>query len=127
MTARHIVAVAYLTLAACLLIVSGAAAARDPIDEPMILVATPELRDQIFSSSILIVTPIGNRQHIGFIINRPTPVKLSEMFPDHAPSRKVVQPIYLGGPVNVEALFALVLRQGRTSGSGIKVASDLYL
>jgi putative AlgH/UPF0301 family transcriptional regulator len=90
-------------------------------------VATPALRDQFFSSSVLIVTPIGNRQHIGFIINRPTPMKLGAMFPDHEPAQKVTEPIFLGGPVNVEVLFALVQRHGRAEGGGIRLASDLYL
>ena len=35
--------------------------------------------------------------------------------------------MYVYGPENVEALFALVLRQGRADSSGIRLASDLYL
>jgi putative transcriptional regulator len=101
--------------------------AKEPIDEPMILVATPELRDRLFSASVLIVTPIGNGQHIGFIINHPTPVKLGEMFPDHAPSRKVTEPIFLGGPENRGALFALVQRQGHADTGRVALASNLYL
>lgn len=115
---------ATLTLAA--LLWNGCVAARDRIDEPMILVATPALRDQLYGASVLIVTPIGNGQHIGFILNRPTPLRLSEMFPEHAPSKKVTEPIFLGGPENQEALFALVQRQGRGGGK-LKLASDLYL
>lgn len=106
---------------------SACASAQEPIDEPMILVATPELRDRLFSARVLIVTPLGNGQHIGFIINHPTPVKLSEMFPDHAPSKKVTEPIFLGGPENREALFALVQRQGRADTGRIALASNLYL
>jgi putative transcriptional regulator len=127
MIARHIAAFACLALASLLLTANGSANAADPLDEPVILVAQPDLRDQMFGSSILIVTPIGNKQHIGFIINRPTPLKLSEMFPDHAPSRKVTQPVYLGGPENVEALFALVHRQGRSDAGAMRLGADLYL
>lgn len=125
MIARRIVIAAYIALATFLS--SNSAVANDPIDEPVILIATPEVRGQFFSASILIVMPIGNRQHLGFIINRPTLLKLSEVFPGHEPSKKVTQPIYLGGPENVGELFVLVLRQGRTDISGIRLASDLYL
>jgi hypothetical protein len=59
--------------------------------------------------------------------NHPTPVILSEMFPDHAPSRKVTDPIFLGGPENREALFALVQRQGHADTGRIALASNLYL
>lgn len=125
MVSQHIFKLVYIALT--LFLLGGFADARDQLDEPVMLVATPELKGQFYGSSILIVTPIGNRQHIGFIINRPTPVKLSEMFPQHEPSKKVLQPIYLGGPVNVEILFALVKRNGHADSSGIKLASDLYL
>ena len=45
--------------------------------------------------------------HIGFIVNRPTDVKLAAIFPEHAPSHKVVDPVYVGGPVFAEGIFAL--------------------
>lgn len=115
------------TIAFAAVLWNGCVAARDRIDEPMILVATPALRDQLYGASVLIVTPIGNGQHIGFILNRPTPLRLGQMFPDHAPSKKVTEPIFLGGPENQESLFALVLRQGRAGGGKLKVAADLYL
>jgi putative transcriptional regulator len=101
--------------------------ARDQLDEPVILVATPQLRDQLYGASVLIVTPIGNRQHIGLIINRPTRAKLSDMFPDHAPSKKVTDPVFLGGPENRGTLFALVQRQGPASSGKIRLGSNLYL
>jgi putative transcriptional regulator len=104
----------------------GDATARDRIDEPVILVATPALRDRLYGASVLIVTPVSNGQHIGFILNRPTPVKLSEMFPDHAPSKRVTEPIYLGGPESQQSLFAVVQRQDRAEGK-LKLAADLYL
>jgi putative transcriptional regulator len=115
------------TLALANILWSACVSATGPIDGPMILVATPELRDRLFSASVLIVTPIGNGQHIGFIINRPTPVTLSEMFPEHAPSKKVTEPIFLGGPENRGALFALVQRQGQAGNGRVALASNLYL
>jgi len=125
MIARRIAVAACAALA--MLLSSVAAVARDAIDQPAILVATPALRDQLYGASVLIVTPVGGGQHIGFILNRPTPVKLSDMFPDHAPSKKVGEPIFLGGPESRSALFAVVQRQGRGAGAKLKLASDLYL
>ncbi len=115
------------TLALATLLWQGGAAAKYRIDEPMILVATPALRDRLYGASVLIVAPISNGQHIGFILNRPTSVKLGEMFPDHAPSQKVIEPIFLGGPESQRSLFAVVMRQGRAEGGKIKLAADLYL
>ena len=64
---------------------------------------------------------------MGFIINKPTQVTLGKLFPKHEPSRKVTDPVFLGGPVSPEVIFALV--QGRESpgGRSIKILDDLYL
>lgn len=125
MFARHI-AVALTSVLATILM-STSAMANDPASGPVILVATPTLRDQLFGASVVIAAPLENGQHVGFFLNRPMPVTLSEMFPDHEPSKKVADPIFLGGPESVGALFALVRRPNRTGASGIKISADLYL
>jgi len=83
------------------------AAAAD-LDRPVILVAKPNLRDPVYGATVLVVTPLGAGHHVGFIVNRPTPLTLGKMFPEHAPSQKIVDPVYLGGPVEPGLIFALV-------------------
>ena len=111
------------------LAIAGTAPARavEPADEPVILVAKPALRDRLYRGTILIARPLRNGQHIGFIVNRPTPVKLGTLFPDHGPSQKVVEPIYLGGPVSIEVLFALVQRKDSPGKRAMQLTPDLYL
>jgi len=111
------------------LAIAGTAPARavEPADEPVILVAKPALRDRLYRATILIARPLRNGQHIGFIVNRPTPVKLGTLFPDHGPSQKVVEPIYLGGPVSIEVLFALVQRKDSPGKRALQLTPDLYL
>jgi putative transcriptional regulator len=117
----------------CLLLagaaLAGTAPARavEPADEPVILVAKPALRDRLYGATILIARPLGNGQHIGFIVNRPTPVKLGTLFPNHGPSQKVADPVYLGGPVNVETVFALVQRKDSTDSRAMRLTPDLFL
>jgi putative transcriptional regulator len=96
-------------LAAILLGGSVAVAHAADLSRTIILVAKPELRaDPVFGSAILVVTSIGGDQHAGFIVNRPTSVTLASVFPEDGPAQKVVNPIYLGGPVDSEVIFALV-------------------
>jgi putative transcriptional regulator len=96
-------------LAAILLGGSVAVAHAADLSRTIILVAKPELRaDPVFGSAILVVTSIGADQHAGFIVNRPTSVTLASVFPEDGPAQKVVNPIYLGGPVDSEVIFALV-------------------
>ena len=111
----------------CVAMFSGGADAREPLNQPLILVATPQLRGEPYAGSVLIVTPVGVGQHIGLIINRPTPMRLSQMFPDHEPSRKVTEPVFLGGPENLEMLFVLVQRQRNEDANAIALTPDLFL
>ena len=96
------------------------------LSESHILVARPELKDQLYGSSILVVKPIGGDQHVGFIVNRPTGVPLAKAFPDHGPSQKIVDPVYLGGPVEAQLIFALVQQVESPGGNSLEVLPGLY-
>jgi putative transcriptional regulator len=96
------------------------------LTQPIILVAKPELRDPLYGASVLMVRPLGERQHVGFIINRPTHLTLSSLFPDHEPSQKVADPVYLGGPVDSQALFVLVRDTDPPGGNSIELTPGLY-
>jgi putative transcriptional regulator len=96
------------------------------LSEAVILVAKPELRDNVYGATILIATPLGRDQHMGFIINRPTQFTLGKMFPDHGPSQKVADPVYLGGPFNTQLIFALVQRPESPGGTSIELMPGLY-
>jgi putative transcriptional regulator len=73
------------------------------------------------------VRPIGADRHVGFIVNKPTQVTLGKLFPTHEPSRKVADPVFLGGPVSPEVIFALVQGKDSPGGRSIKILDDLYL
>jgi putative transcriptional regulator len=95
-------------LLACLLFAAAAALRAEGLDKPLLLVAAPELRGPYGHTALLVVPMQG--QHVGFILNRATGVTLAKLFPDHAPSAKVADPVYLGGPVSPNAIFAMVRR-----------------
>lgn len=103
------------------------ALAAETMDESLVLVAKPGLRDRLYGATILVVKSIKNGQHIGLIVNKPTRVTLGKLFPDHEPSRKVTEPVYLGGPVNTEIIFALVHRGDSPGKSSVQIAPGLFL
>lgn len=96
-------------ITAALLGGAGPAGAAD-LSQAVILVAKPQLQDDVFGASVLVVVPVGGDQHVGFIVNRPTPVALGSVFPERGAAQKVVEPVYLGGPSDVDVIFALVQR-----------------
>jgi putative transcriptional regulator len=104
---------------------SGLAIAAD-LSKPVILVAKPELQDELYGSTIIVVAPVGGDQHVGFIVNRATGMKLGSLFPEDGPSQKVAAPVYLGGPHASQALFALVQRPDNPGGKSLQVMPGLF-
>ena len=100
---RHI-SLVVLAGALVALVALGATARAADLSQPMMLVAKPEL-GEFYARTILFARALPNGQHVGFIINRPTQVTLGKLFPDHAPSQKVVDPVFLGGPVYTNRVF----------------------
>jgi putative transcriptional regulator len=118
-----------LFMAACAIVAiawSSPVRAND-IGDSIILVAKRQLHDKLYGSTILIARPIGAERHVGFIINKPTQLTLGKLFPTHEPSRKVTDPVFLGGPVSPEVIFALVQGRQNPGGRSIRILDDLYL
>jgi putative transcriptional regulator len=113
-------------LLAVILTCSGLSRAAD-LSQPLILVAKPELRDNGFAATILVVRPLGDDAHAGFIINRPTQTSLGELFPGHDHSQKVAAPVYVGGPLAQDAIFALVQRLDAPGGKSVEILPGLFV
>lgn len=97
-----------------------------PLADSLVLVAKPELEDSLYGRTVLVVKAFGKDQHFGFIINRPTALKLGVLFPGHAPSQQVSDPVYLGGPVKAGAIFVLVARGESPGSSCMQIMPGLY-
>jgi putative transcriptional regulator len=116
---------AVLIAAAIVAPVSPVAQASDEGDA-VLLIAKPELRDPEYRQTVLYVTPTTNDRHIGVIINRPTTRSLSSLFPEHEPSKKVIDPVFFGGPFGQSAVFAVVRASSNPGGGSVALAKDLY-
>jgi len=95
--------------------------------DPVLLVAHPEFRDPAWRETVLIAAPLPNGGHVGVILNRPTSTTLGELFPEHASSQKVVDPVHFGGPFSADALVALVSSRESPGEGTFPLARDLYL
>jgi putative transcriptional regulator len=106
------------------LLASMACAARaEDLGKARLLVATPELQG-LYSHTALLAVPMQG-QHIGFILNRATELKMGALSPEHAPSAKVVDPIYFGGPEMVGAIFAVV--RSNPGEASLPLFDDLFV
>jgi putative AlgH/UPF0301 family transcriptional regulator len=103
----------------------GAADAVD-VTQPTLLVASTRLDGSPLEQTVIIVSPIPSGGHIGFIVNRPTTVKLDALFPDDAAVRNVVEPVSLGGPLLSRAVFALTQHVPDGIDSAMPVMPGVY-
>src|SRR6267142_930548 len=102
------------SLVAGLILMSACVARAQDLAKPMVLVPSPDLAGP-YSHTALIVVPMGD-QHIGFILNRATEARLATLFPEHAPSAKVAEPLFYGGPEAAGSVCALLRRVRRLDG-----------
>jgi putative transcriptional regulator len=114
-------------LSAVALVLSAPLAWSADLTETVLLVAKRQLKDRIYGNTILIARPLGDERHVGFIVNKPTSMTLGKLFPKHIPSQKVVDPVYLGGPVGPEVIFAMVKDAKSPGGRSLQLAPGLYV
>jgi putative transcriptional regulator len=91
------------------------------------LVAAPRLIDPDYRATVLLAVPIENNRHVGVIINRPTGRSLASLFPEHAPSKQVRDPVYFGGPMLRQAIFAVVHIDHTPGPGSIQMMKELFL
>jgi len=96
-------------------------------EDAMLLVAHPAFRDLEYRQTVLLAAPAPNGGHVGVILNRPTKRSLGSLFPEHEPSKKVVEPVFYGGPFSRGALVALVRADQTPGGGSVELMNHLYL
>ena len=114
-------------LAASLLLLASAAALGQSQSDAVLLIAHPAFRDMEWRQTVLIASPTPNGGHVGVILNRPTRRSLGSLFPDHEPSKKVVEPVFYGGPISSQALVALVRSESAPGAGSVPLMKNLYL
>lgn len=95
--------------------------------EAIFLVAHPMFRDLDYRQTVLLAAPAANGGHVGVILNRPTRRSLGSLFPEHVPSKKVLDPVYYGGPFSRGALVALVKTDSTPGAGSVQLMKNLFL
>lgn len=101
-------------------------AERVPHDQPVLLVAHPDMQDPNFAQSVVLVLFPPHGGPTGVILNRPTRLKWAEAMPEHPGLAQRSDPIHFGGPVQLNSLWFL-FRQAEPPSNALPVVDDLYL
>ena len=113
-----------LLLGALLAMIPHAWAQADKIPNGVFLIAKPAMADPNFRRSVVLVTQAPEGTTVGFIINRPSNRSLAQILPDSEVFMRFTEPVYNGGPVQAEDLFAVFRARDKLQGA-LGVLDDL--
>jgi putative transcriptional regulator len=100
-----------------------------PKDKLLFLVARPSILDPIFEHSVVLMLPITDQDEpliVGLIINKPTRLPLSKVFPDSPAVKQHVGNAYMGGPVDIQSP-ALLFHAPKPPHNALRLYDDVYL
>ena len=72
-----------------------------------LIVATPDLADPNFSSTVVLLLEHGPDGALGVVLNRPSDLEVREAFADWCPLVSSPPVVFVGGPVQPNAVIAL--------------------
>ncbi len=87
-----------------------------------ILISEPFLNDPNFKRSIILLSEHNEEGSIGFILNKPTKFKISQIMDDFP---EFEAPVYLGGPVQINTL-QFIHRVGDMIEGSTEISEGLY-
>ena len=92
----------------------------------ILLVAHGQLPDPNFDgATVLVMNDIANGP-LGLIVNRPTRITVSQLFPDVRGGGRGDDKVYFGGPVDLETV-SFLFRADAPPEHGVQVLDGLYL
>lgn len=114
---------ALLIAAACCL----AAQSKNPQDLAVgkILVSPSASPDPLFAESVILLVRYSPSDALGLMVNRQSKVAISEALRSIAGAAKHPEPVFVGGPVELDTVFALVRAAHGPEGSMV-VAGDIH-
>ncbi|HYA75946.1 MAG TPA: YqgE/AlgH family protein [Burkholderiaceae bacterium] len=92
----------------------------------ILLVAREDLPDPDFKDSVVLVMNNIGPAPAGVIINRPTPISVSHLFPDVERLAKLQDKVYFGGPVQL-ATLSFLFRADTLPEHAIQVLDGVYV
>lgn len=92
-----------------------------PKEGELLIADTSLLQDEHFTRSVILINHVDEDDVVGFILNRPSPMQLSDIVPGI--NQKFI--LHLGGPVDQENLYFIHTMPHLIPGS-VQVAQGIY-
>jgi putative transcriptional regulator len=114
-------------LALPLLFAAAAFGQGDDLAVGKLLVASRDLGDPNFAKTVILLVHYDEDQGaVGLIVNKRSDVAISRVFHDLKEASGRDDPVYIGGPVELNSVMALLKSAGKPNGAD-RVFGDVYL
>lgn len=92
-----------------------------------LLVASRDLGDPNFAKTVILLVHYSEDQgSVGLVLNKRTDVPISRVFHDLKEASRRKDPVYIGGPVELNSVLALLKSTSKPEGAD-KMFGDVYL
>ncbi|HEY6292170.1 MAG TPA: YqgE/AlgH family protein, partial [Terriglobia bacterium] len=91
-----------------------------------LLVSSRDIGDPSFAHSVILLTQYDQHGAVGLMINRRTQAAISRVLKDVDTAKRGSDPVYIGGPVELDAVLAL-LRSKKKPDEATSVLDEVYL
>ena len=93
----------------CIVVAPAVSGHNERVDtlQGQLLIASPSLLDSNFRRAVVLVTEHTDDGAAGLVLNRPSPASVLELVPELEPLVEDDEPIWLGGPVQPNAVLVL--------------------
>jgi putative transcriptional regulator len=98
----------------------------DDLGVGKLLVSSRALGDPSFVESVVLLVQYDRQGTLGLMINRRTTVPMSKVLSDVNAGKRGSDPLFVGGPVELDAVLAL-LRSQKKPDDATSVLGDVYL
>lgn len=97
----------------------------EDLESGKILVANPDLPDPIFAKSVILLVRYNKTGALGLMVNHQTKVPISRALSKLEGAAGHSDPVFLGGPVELDTVFALARAPQKPEGA-TELFGDLY-
>jgi len=99
----------------------------EDLDVGRFLVSARDLPDPSFAESVILLIQHDKWGTVGLMINRRTEAPISRILEDLNTAKHGSEPIYVGGPVGINAALGLFRSQKKPDGAATSLLGDVYV
>ena len=90
------------------------------------LVASEEMQDPRFKESVILVTPHHRGEVVGVVVNKPSEIAISTLFPQSELNDEHSRQLYFGWPVSGQSLLFLI-RSKKQPKASLRIFENVFL